>query len=36
MSRSPLVDAHRLTRDLEAAYRAMWETLLASGEPVKE
>ena len=32
MSRSPLVDAQRLTRDLETAYRAMWETLLAAND----
>jgi predicted O-linked N-acetylglucosamine transferase (SPINDLY family) len=25
VSRSPLVDAHRLARDLEAAYRGMWD-----------
>ena len=35
MSRSPLVDAHRLTRDLEAAYRAMWDALLAVSDPIK-
>ena len=36
MSRSPLVDARRLTRDLEAAYRAMWDALLAAYEPITE
>jgi predicted O-linked N-acetylglucosamine transferase (SPINDLY family) len=30
MSRSPLMDAVRLTRDLEAAYRGIWEKLLAA------
>ena len=35
MSRSPVVNAHRLTRDLEAAYRTMWDTL-ASHDPVKK
>ena len=30
MSRSPLLDAPRLTRDLEAAYRALWEQWLAA------
>ena len=35
MSRSSLVDAHRLTRDLEAAYRRMWETLLAACDLIK-
>jgi predicted O-linked N-acetylglucosamine transferase (SPINDLY family) len=34
MSRSPLMDAHRLTRDLEAAYRAMWEQWLAARDPI--
>jgi predicted O-linked N-acetylglucosamine transferase (SPINDLY family) len=29
MSRSPLVSAHRLARELEAAYRAMWQKRLA-------
>ena len=35
MSRSPVVDGHRLTFDLEAAYRAMWETLPAPRDPIK-
>ena len=30
MSRSPLMDAQRLTRDLEAAYRGMWEEYLGA------
>lgn len=34
MSRSPLVDAHRLTHNLEAAYRTMWDALLAVPGPI--
>ena len=34
--RSPLLDAHRLTRDLEAAYQAMREQALLSSGPVNE
>ncbi len=33
MSRSPLMDAQRLTRDLEAAYVGIWENWLAAREP---
>ncbi len=35
MSRSPLMDAQRLTRDLEAAFRAMFERWLASIDRIK-
>jgi predicted O-linked N-acetylglucosamine transferase (SPINDLY family) len=34
MSRSPLMDARRLTRDLEAAYHTMWAKALASGDRI--
>jgi predicted O-linked N-acetylglucosamine transferase (SPINDLY family) len=34
MSGSPLLDAPRLTRDLEAAYRALWEQWLAAHDPL--
>jgi protein O-GlcNAc transferase len=34
MSRSPLMDAHRLTRDLEAAYVGIWENWLAARDPI--
>jgi predicted O-linked N-acetylglucosamine transferase (SPINDLY family) len=34
MIRSPLTDAPRLTRDLEAAYRALWEQWLARRDPL--
>jgi protein O-GlcNAc transferase len=34
MSRSPLMDADRLTRNLEVAYRGIWETLLVARGPI--
>jgi predicted O-linked N-acetylglucosamine transferase (SPINDLY family) len=34
MSRSPLMDARRLTRSLEAAFRDMWETLPAARDSI--
>jgi predicted O-linked N-acetylglucosamine transferase (SPINDLY family) len=35
MSHSPLMDAHRLTRDLEAAYDGIWKNLLAAHDPTR-
>jgi protein O-GlcNAc transferase len=34
MSRSPLMDAQRLARDLEAAYVGIWQNRLAAREPI--
>jgi predicted O-linked N-acetylglucosamine transferase (SPINDLY family) len=34
MSRSPLMDAQRLTRDLESAYLGIWEARLAARDPI--
>ena len=34
MSRSPLMDAQRLARDLEAAYVGIWENRLAARDPI--
>ncbi len=34
MSRSPLMDAERLARDLEAAYVGIWERRLAARDPI--
>jgi hypothetical protein len=33
MEASPLRDEAGFTRDLEAAYRAMWQNWCAAGEP---
>jgi protein O-GlcNAc transferase len=34
MSRSPLMDAQRLTRDLEAAYSGIWKNWQAARDPI--
>jgi predicted O-linked N-acetylglucosamine transferase (SPINDLY family) len=34
MSHSPLMDAHRLTRDLEAAYSGIWKNWQAARDPI--
>ncbi len=34
MSRSPLMDAQRLARDLEAAYVGIWKNRLAARDPI--
>ncbi len=36
MSRSPLLDSRRLTRDLEAAYLALWEQKLSRHKPLTD
>ena len=34
MSQSPLLDAHRLTRDLEAAYRELCQKSLSARDQI--
>jgi predicted O-linked N-acetylglucosamine transferase (SPINDLY family) len=33
IERSPIMDEPRFTRDLENAYRSMWQTWCRGGEP---